>query len=233
MPVTVYCPITGDITANGTADLEIVTMQVVSLSNPDATFNVGADAFAQFALAEEASGGTATYTVSLANAASFKTLLGGWLKGTALNATSQSVHTYMLEYLRGEINTLLGSDGVGAALEASVVKNLAFTAFDANAQTGADVLIDDLNADQSAKNSIGLQLPQDRYPEVFAPTLPALSGDSLTFQFTIDSTIDVSEEPVDPSATHTDATVGNPTIAGQLVASVNRSRIVDIVATKA
>lgn len=233
MSVNVNCPITGTITADGTADLEVLYMQVVNLGAPDATFDVTADAFSQFTLAEESSGSTVEYVASLADAAAFKTALGGWLKGGAKNATAQTVEVYMREYLRGEINALLSSDGVGAALEASAVKNLAFTKYDEDAQAGADGLIDALNADQSAKNSIGLQLPKARYPETFSSSLPAQSGDSLTFQFTITSTIAVSDSYVDVS-TETDASGNaNPTIVGQPIASVNRSRIVNIVATKA
>jgi hypothetical protein len=229
--VNINCPVVGSFDANGTATMEVAIMQVVSLDTPDETFNVSADPFTHFTLAEEASGASAlVYTVSV-NAGTLKTALGGWLKGDAKDSALQSVETYMIEYLRNEINALIGSDDVGAALQASVVKNLAFTQYAADAQGGANTLVDELNGDQSAKNSIGLQFPEARYPETFEPTLPALAGDSLTFQFTISSNILVSDDQIDPATSNTDATSGNPSVMTKL--DVNKSRIVHIVATKA
>jgi hypothetical protein len=230
--VNINCPVLGSFDANGTAKMEVAIMQVVSLDDPHETFNVSADPFTHFTLAEEASGASILgYTVSV-NATTLKEALGGWLKGGATDSASQSVEDYMIEYLRGEINALIGGDGVGAALQASVVKDLAFAQYNTDAQDGADALVDELADDQSAKNSIGLQFPAARYPETFASTLPAQSGDSLTFQFTISSSITVSDDQIDPATSNDDATIGNPSAAAAL-SVVNKSRIVHIVATKA
>lgn len=231
MSATVYCPTTGTFNANGSAEMEVAYMQTVVLDTAHSTFDVSADAFSYFSLAEEASGAVLGYTVSIPNKATFKTALGNWLKGTAVNSSSQSVESYMIEYLRGEINALVGSDGVGAALEASAVKNLAFTQYATDAQGGADNLIDALDASQNHLNAIGLQLPKARYLEDFSGSLPAQVGDSLTFQFTISSSITVSDSQQDPAADITNATGGNnPTIGASL--NVTKSRIVHIRANK-
>jgi hypothetical protein len=239
MAVNINCLTTGTISANGTAEMEVLTMHTVALNTPNATFAVDADAFQYFSLAEEASGNsTAEFTVSIANVAGLKTALGGWLKGSALNS-SQDVETWMIEYLRGEINALVGQDGVGAALQGSVIKNLAFESYDDDAQAGADGLVDALEADQHAKDLIGLQFPPARFisgsSEAFSSSLPAQIGDSLTFEFTISSTITVTDDVVDsvnpnPSGA-TNNTTGNPTVGSTL--DVSKSRIVHIVATKA
>lgn len=230
-PVNVNCPQVGTFTANGTAAMEVVYMQTVALATADRTFDVSADPFALFSLAEEASGATVGYTVSIPDKAALKTMIGGWLKGGALDASSSNVASWMIEYLRGEINALVNADGVGAALEAHVIKDLAFTTYAADAQSGADTLVDNLDADQSKKNSIGLQLPAYRYPETFSSSLPARSGDSFTVQFTITSDISVSDSQQDPATGQPNAVSGNPTIGTKL--NVNKSRIVHLIATKA
>ena len=233
-PVNINCKTLGSITANGTANMEVIQVETVVLDAPDQTFNVTADPFTHFSLAEEASGSTAEYTVSIVSVPNLKTALGTWLKGGASGAkntaaTPQSVETWMLEYLRGEINALVGEDGVGAALEAHVIKDLAFDSFEANAQTGADNLVDSLEGSTDNKNLVGLQFPASRYPEIFASTLPAASGDSMTFQFTISSNIIVSDEAKDLVADTDNALTQAATGA---VLDVNKSQIVHIVATK-
>jgi hypothetical protein len=230
MAVNINCPTVGNFRADGTAKMEVVYMQTVALDTPDREFNVAADPFTYFTLAEEASGSTVGYTVSVNNVPGLKTLVGGWLKGGATDANSANVETYMIEYLRGEINALVSTDGVGAALEAHVIKNLAFTQYATDAQNGANTLVDDLCGNQNDLNAIGLQFPAARYPETFSSSLPAISGDSLTVQFTISSSIVVSDSQQDPSSS-TNAVSGNPTIGASL--NVNKSRIVHLIATKA
>jgi hypothetical protein len=230
--VNINCPQVGTFTADGTAQMEVAYMQTVALDSAHSEFNITGDAFQYFSLAEEASGSTLEYTVSIANKAGLKTALGGWMKAAgATNSSSQNVETFMKEYLRDEINALIGADGVGAALQASVIKSLAFTQFETDAQSGADALVEALDGDQNKKNSIGLQFPKARYPEVFASTLPAAAEDSLTFQFTISSSIVVSDDLVDVTTATNAAGAANPTIASAL--NVTKSRIVHIIATKA
>jgi hypothetical protein len=231
-PVNINCKTTGSFNANGTATMDVIKTQTVALDTPHQTFNVAADPFVHFSLAEEASGSAvAQYTVSIVDKALLKTALGGWLKGGALNgaATPQAVSAYMIEYLRGEINALVATDGVGAALEAYVIDDLAFTQYDADAQGGADKLVDDLDGSPENKNLIGLQFPMSRYQETFSASLPAISGDSLTFQFTISSNILVSEDVKDIAPNATD----NETPDVGTLLDVTKSRIVHIVATKA
>lgn len=230
MAVNINCKTTGSFNADGSAKMEVVTMQTVSLSTPDATFNVSADPFVHFSLSEESSGSAVAYDVSIPTPSGLKGALGGWLKGGAIDGISQSVEVYMIEYLRGEINALVNADGVGAALEAHVIKDLVFTQYATDAQGGADALVDALNGSQENKDLIGLQFPANRYPETFASTLPAIVGDSLTFQFTITSNILVSDDQVDPAPGAPDATTGNPSVTTLL--DVTKSRIVHIVATK-
>ena len=214
-------------------------MEIVSLQAADATFDFDADAFAHFSLAEEASGATAmVYTVSIKDVEALKTALGTWLT-TATDSNAKNTQTYMHDYLVGEINAIINStnastaganpgDDIGAALQASSV-SLTFDSFQTDAEAGADNLIVALEASQPDKNRIGLQFPTARYPATFSADLPAESGDSLTFQFEINSTITVSDDPKDQAAP-TAGDNGNPTVGTKL--NVTRSRRVNIVVTK-
>jgi hypothetical protein len=231
--VNINCATVGSIDADGTAQMEVLTMHTVVLDASDQQFFVTADPFTYFTLAEEASGSSvATLNVSV-DASGLKTALGGWLTGGAVSNAAQNVETYMIEYLRDEINALIGADGVGAALQASVIKDLAFAQYATDAQSGADWLVDTLEADDHSLKLIALQFPEGRFPETFSSSLPAQSGDSLTFQFNINSTITVSDsvqDNVDPNPPGSNNAT-NPSIGSTL--DVIRSRIVHIIATKA
>jgi hypothetical protein len=229
--VNINCKTTGSIAADGSAKMEVIQIETVVLDTPHETFNVQADPFTHFSLAEEASGASAEFTVSIVSATALQAALGGWLKAAgAKNAGAKSVEEYMIEYLRGEINALVDQDGVGAALEAHVIKDLSFNSFEADAQTGANNLVTDLSGNQEHKNLIGLQFPASRYGETFSAALPAQSGDSMTFQFTITSNILVSDEAKDLVASEANAATQAAT---SNILDVTKSRIVHIVATKA
>ena len=230
-PVNINCKTVGSFQADGTATMEVIQVETVVLSTPNETFNVSANPFSYFSLAEEASGSSAAeYTVSIADKAGLKTAIGSWLTGSATNgqSTPQSVETYMIEYLRGEINALVSTDGVGAALEAHVIKDLVFTSYAADAQGGADALVDALDGNQDNKNLIGLQFPSNRYPETFSSSLPYATGDSMTFQFTISSNIIVTDEAKDLVAAAPNAAT-QATVVPNL--DVTKSQIVHIIAT--
>jgi hypothetical protein len=234
----INCPITGSFTVNGSGQLEIVTMHTVSLSEADATFDVSADAFQYFSGVQEAPGSSsATFTVNL-DASGLEGALTNWIKGDATLAGVEP-ESWMLEQLRADINAAINLDGVGSALEGSVVKNLAFAegagSFDVNATAAVTTLVTELNASQEAKDLIGLQFPAARYPDgasngTFA--IPAQVGDSLTFQFTITSTITVTEDRVDDSTTQANASNASPVSPVMPNLTALRSRIIHIKANK-
>lgn len=235
MPTSVNCPVVGTFQADASADIEVVYMETYVLPDANAEFTASVDMFSHFNLAEEASGNSVVgYTVSIANAAAFKTALGNLIKADATN-NSQLAAAWMLEYLRTEINALLTTDGVGAALEASVVKNLAFKDWDVQAQLGADALGDALAADQDALNSIGLQLPASQYSQENTAegnlSSVAASGDSLTFQFTVTSEVKTSYDPKEKAATY--APNGLSAADGKTGPTVQKSRILNFTAIKA
>lgn len=232
--VNINCKTTGTVNADGTAKMEIIQIETVVLDSVDQTFNVAADPFGYFSLSEEESGPNASFTVSISDAAGLKAALGNWLKGAAL-AGGQTVQQWMIEELRTEINNLVSTDGVGAALEAHVIKDLAFTTYNTDAQTGANNLVDALDLSTENKNLIGLQFPASRFGETFSPTLPALSEDTMTFQFTINSNIVVTDAVVnlvpDEANAATQATV-EPTTQPSGALDVSKSRKINIVAAK-
>jgi hypothetical protein len=234
MSAAIKCPTRGVFTADGSAQIETAVMHEVSLETADQTFTVAnAAPFGHFSISqngENSTPGVLDFVVSV-NASSLADSLAGWLNGGAL-VNGVNVHDYMLEYVRSEINDRVASTGLGQALEATVVKDLAFASWAVDASAGALDLATRLAANQADLDSIGLQFPEGRYPTQFASTLPSQSGDSLTFQFTISSTISVSAAAKDTIVNANGSagiTNANPAVNTY---SALRSRIVHITASQ-
>jgi hypothetical protein len=246
---TVNVPFVATFTGAGTAQLETVKQETYTFTGAaDLVLNnaLTEDIIAGFVLSQEPSGSTVVLNVGMTNQSTFEAALKAALKDAsiaseatplagsyAINLGTDKLEQYLVKYSRNEIDLDLAGNTIGAAIEASAVKNLEYAQHDSECAAAAASMYSGLSTtlDANTRRLIATQLPAGNFPETFSSALPINSGDKMVFRFNATLSVSVSEDAQDLGASADGATAGAGPGVGSGYGIPNR--IVELVLTKA
>lgn len=212
---TVNVPFVATLTGAGAAQLETVKQETYNFTGAaDIVLNntLTDDIIAGFVMSQEVSGSTVALNVDMiSNSAAFEAALKTALKTAsitseatalegvyAINALTDKLEQYLVKYSRQEIDHDLAANTIGAAIEASAVKNLAYASHDAECEAAAAAMytgLNDLGAD--VRRLVATQLPKGNFPADFSSALPINTGDKMVFRFLANLSVNVTEDAQD------------------------------------
>ncbi len=246
--VAIVCPVSGDMSVSGTANLEVQQTGSFAWATPaDVTFDASggeASAFAagfitithtpdnqqDYALALESSAVSALKAAL--KAATARAYTDGYDNSYfPFNASNAGVDHYSLNWMQGHMKERLAADGVAAFLSAEELKDLALTDFASSCDAAAEDLWSKL--DDAALKLIVEQLNNDVWSrnggDATDPSvIPLAAGDSLLFRFVLTPQITVQHEEIAPQSA-----VANPAMPppGSYSMTLAGTKTIDVVLT--
>lgn len=238
MPTTVVVPMTATFTADGTANLKQVQQEAISPLDADFDLYISHananDVFKAFLIGEGSSDVSADVIVSVDSSgaaivkAALKYALENALGGAdaTSDASGETLKSRMETYVKAQVENDLSSTGLFNILEAEEL--LAVTIPNADiGDNGSAAMWSALAAQTASKNNallncIATQLPYLQYVDISSGgnlNAAFAVGDKLVFNFTINTTLEVTPQEQDVTATPAGAATGAVDASGNFVAS--------------
>lgn len=198
---TINCPVPVSVNADGTAKLELITLEGVVITGSEETFaielSLSDPVFSAFSVADGSADASANPIVSLTNPDAFGDALGS--AAAAAMKGAESLPAWLLAFAKTSIEGALNANGMSDTAEAEEIHALEHAGFEVDAQTGSKAMAAVLAANADKRNVLLTQFPPTRFDASDAAivVLPYQVGDKFVVQFVITQAIDLSSTQID------------------------------------
>lgn len=225
MSVNVNIPFVAALQSDGAANLQTVQQDTYTLGVPDVILfgDLSSNILNAFLIAhEDASDSAVALSVTMQNKEAFVAALAAAMQAATISTADAAIHSKysgasavqgagtgtglsLENYIKAAIHTdvivALNNNTIAAELEASDVQAITLGTYAADCSAAAAAMWDGLDGiTDSLRRVIATQVGNTRFTDAsegFTSTLPLVSGDSMTFQFNLNSNLTISEDVQD------------------------------------
>lgn len=199
-PAVINCPQIVNVTADGTANLELIKLEGFALDNADATFVVEAEVtnevFAGFSIADgPGPDASANPVVSMTDDAAFSAALKALAVAAKLSTDStKDMSAWLLSEAKTNIESRLNENGISSTAEAEKITDMAHAGFGDDVKAGTDTMAAALKNNADKLNLLLVQFPKSRFDasDNAIEELPYQVGDKFVVQFVATQEIDLT-----------------------------------------
>jgi hypothetical protein len=268
MSVNVNIPFVAPFQSDGAADLQTVISDTYALGAADviltASTGLSAAIINAFVIShEDASDSTVALSVTMGDQGTFAAALAAAMQAAAITTADAAIHSKytgaevqgagtavglsLEKYVKAGIHTdvivALNNNTIAAELEASDVLPITLDDFAGDCLAAANAMWEGLNELSPAmRRLVATQLDNSKYvsdaSEGFTAALPLESGDSMTFQFTLNSNLTITNDPQDLTTEGGATNAGTGPAAGTYPSPItgvlgSTGRVVRVICVKA
>ena len=232
---TINCPVIVTVSADGTAKLELISLEGHVITGSEKTFSTTAPlsnaVFDGFSVAEGAMDASADHVVSLGAPNAFGDALGSLAAVAADGA--DVLPAWLLVFAKSSIEAALNANSVAQSAEAEEIHDLVHTEFEADAQAGSRTMAATLSGNAAKLNLMYTQFPAARFEgnDTAMTKLPYQVGDKFVVQFVITQEIDLSATTLDITGAEGTVAAGQITLGVTAYSIAAKTINVEITAT--